>query len=158
MANSKYILYKYVEAGGEELTDVKVKRFYFDKVFIKQMVYNSVICGFKQKVYYTEDEKGLTQYIMCIGKCQKFPFLKKNDCILGPGWTREDVRGKGLLAKMLNYICQDVLKEHPDANIYAVVREENVSSTKGIFKADFKKIGYVEKTPKLKIYSKVHLD
>ncbi|MBQ8783089.1 MAG: hypothetical protein IJZ57_04880 [Clostridia bacterium] len=158
MAGNRYILYKYVESGGEVLTDVKVKHFHFDKALTKKLIYNAVICEFKHKVYYIEDEKGIIHYSMAIGKCRKFPFLKKNDYILGPSWTRNDARGQKLLAKMLNYISAEILKEHPDANIYTVVREENIASTKGVLKADFKKIGYVEKTPKLKIYSKVHLD
>lgn len=158
MSGNKYILYKYVESGGETLTDVKVKFFHFDKILIKKLLYNAVISEFKQKVYYVEDEKGLTHYTLCIGKCKKFPFLDKNDYILGPSWTRDDTRGQRLLAKMLNYVSCDILKKYPDANIYTVVREENVASTKGVLKADFKKIGYVEKTPGLKIYSKVHLD
>ena len=158
MAGNKYILYKYVESGGDTLTDVKVKRFYFDKVLIKKLFYNALVCEFKQKVYYIEDEKGLTHYPLCIGKCKKFPFLNKNDYILGPSWTRDDTRGQRLLSKMLNYVSQDILSKHPDANIYTVVREENVASTKGVLKSDFKKIGYIEKTPKLKIYSKVHYE
>lgn len=158
MANGRYILYKYCEAGGETLSDVKVKRFHFHKELTKKLIYNAVICEFRHKVYYVEDENGLTHYTMCIGKCKKFPFMKKNDYILGPSWTRTDTRGQRLLAKMLNYVSQDILKKYPDANIYTVVREENVASTKGVLKADFKKIGYIEKTPKLKIYSKVHLD
>ncbi len=95
---------------------------------------------------------------MCIGKCHKFPFLKKNDVMLGPCWTRNDARGQGLYPGMINYIAHEIKKSRPDAEIYIVVREENISSTKGVLKADFRRIGSVEKTPKLKIYSKVNLD
>lgn len=158
MSNERYTLFKYTESGGEKLTDVKVTRFLFDKVLTKKLIYNALVCEFKHKVYYIEDKKGLIHYSMSIGKCKKFPFLKKNDYILGPSWTRDDARGQKLLAKMLNYISAEILKEHPDANIYTVVREENVASIKGVLKSDFKKIGYVEKTPRLKIYSQVHYD
>lgn len=158
MASNKYILYKYFEAGGDVLTDVKIKRFHFGRALTKRMLYNSVVSGFNQKVYYIEDNNGLVQYMMCIGKCKKFPFLNEGDYILGPGWTRSDARGRSLLSKMLNFVAQDIRKSNPNANIYTAVREENIASTKGVLKGDFKRIGYVEKTPKLKIYSKVHLD
>lgn len=158
MANGRYILYKYCESGGEMLSDVKVKRFLFDKSFAPKLLYNALICEFKHKIYYIEDEKGVVHYSMCIGKCNKFPFLKKHDFIIGPCWTRNDSRGKRIYPKMINYIAAHSINKFADANVYILVREENVASTKGVLRSDFKKIGYVEKTPKLKIYSKVYLD
>lgn len=75
-----------------------------------------------------------------VGKCPKFPFLKKGEYEIGPCETAPDWRGKGIYPTVL----QHILKESR-ATCYMIVREDNASSIRGIEKSGFLKIGFVEK-------------
>lgn len=135
---------------------VQTRKFAFDKVLLKKMLYNAVVSGFRQKVYTCSDEKGLVHYSFAIAKCHKFGFLKQGDYSIGPCWTRDDQRGKGLFGDMLNYIASAIIKENPQSKVYVLVRTENEKSMRGVAKANFVNVGVVKKTPWLKQYSAIY--
>ena len=89
-----------------------------------------------------------TSYV--IPKCFKFPFLNKNEYEIGPCNTIAEFRGQGIYPKVLNYITHTVGTE--DTKFYMIVDSENVSSVRGIEKAEFKKIGEIEKRGIFKRY------
>ncbi len=108
----------------------------------------------KQKIKYLRDSKGIVHYSFVIPYCAKFSFMKKEDYQIGPCWTREEQRGKGIYVDMLTQITKEITQIRPQANIYMLVRKQNSSSIKGIEKADFKKVGVCKKTRFFKIYKK----
>ncbi len=89
-----------------------------------------------------------TSYV--IPKCYKFPFLGKCDYEIGPCFTYPRFRGKGFYPLMLRYICANIGTEH--SIFYMIVDESNLSSIKGIEKADFQRCGNVKVTRIMKMY------
>lgn len=139
------------------LENIEEKKYRFESEIVKKLFYNAVVCGFKHKVFSVSDEKGLVHYSFVIGKCSKFPFLKKNDYVIGPCWTRDDKRGKGIYAAMINYIGFSYMKDCPESHIYILVREQNAASIRGVEKANFKKVGTVTKSKYLKKYTDISI-
>lgn len=76
-----------------------------------------------------------------IGKNYKFPFLSKSEAEIGPCFTAPDFRGKGIYP----YVLRKILSEGGYNGYYMIVRNDNISSIKGIEKAGFERIGFVEK-------------
>lgn len=79
-----------------------------------------------------------------IGKCYKFNFLKKNEYEIGPCYTSESFRGKGIYPFVLNQIISD----NPNANYYMFIDEKNFSSIRGVEKAGFMLIGQIKRCSK----------
>ena len=80
------------------------------------------------------ETKALMHYTYVMQKSYKFPFMSKRDYIIGPSVTIEEFRGKGLLGKGIAYVQHQVLSCNEEANFIALIREENISSRKGVEK------------------------
>ena len=76
-----------------------------------------------------------------IGKNFKFPFLSKTEAEIGPCFTYPQFRGKGIYP----YVLKKILSEGGYNGYYMLVHEDNTASIKGIEKAGFKRVGFVEK-------------
>lgn len=105
------------------------------------------------KLYYTKDAENIvTHTSFCIYRCFKFPFLKDSKNIqIGPCFTKESVRGKGIYPMVVHYICKR--EKTSGSDIYMIIRDENTASIKGAEKAGFEKISNLKKSRFLKIYS-----
>ncbi|MEA4964574.1 MAG: hypothetical protein VB055_01970 [Oscillospiraceae bacterium] len=75
-----------------------------------------------------------------IGRNFKFPFLRRGECEIGPCLTVPAYRGKKIYPAVLCYITNT----HPQ-DFLMLVREDNMSSIKGIERAGFTAIGEVKK-------------
>ncbi len=104
----------------------------------------------KYKIIYAFLDKELVHYSYILTKNYKFPFMKKEDIFIGPCYTMEKYRGKGIYPFILNYICEN--KPPRGKNIFIVTSENNISSQRGIIKANFTKIAEGYKTKLLGIY------
>lgn len=89
-----------------------------------------------------------TSYV--VPKCLKFPFLRKNDYIIGPCFTQPQCRGRGIYPAVLKHICDS--KGDESTRFYMAVDSKNHSSIRGIEKAGFRLCGVVKKTRVLKRY------
>lgn len=69
---------------------------------------------------------------------RKFGWVFKNAIMLGPYWTNEKFRGRGIYGDLLKYSLANIPSNIP-VLIYTVL--SNVSSQKGIEKNGFEKIG-----------------
>ena len=88
------------------------------------------------------NSNGTVMHISCtMGKCFKFPFLIKNSVEIGPCVTYPNFRGRGIYPAVLRYIRGSGWYQH----YYMLVREDNISSIRGVEKAGFVKIGEVQK-------------
>lgn len=158
----EYIVYKYDKSKSDipkiEFGDIEcgfAKNIACDAEYIKKKVYHSVTCGGGYSICYLKAPDGkVIHYSFVIPYCRKFSFMNKHDVCIGPCWTKEEYRGKGLYGNVLNFIAKTVLAKTPDADLYALVREANVSSTKGIHKANYIPAGKCTKTKYLKHYKK----
>lgn len=89
----------------------------------------------KTEIYFAEDEKG--NFLHCayvIPRNIKYPFLENNEWCIGPCNTSEAFRGRGIYPYVLCYI----LNQNPERKFCMFIREENISSQKGVEKAGFK--------------------
>ncbi len=153
-----YALYKYqfpaVTASSKIIEKFKYSKvkWRFNAVLFKSHLVNSIpACG-RQEIICLDDDYGIVHYSFLMPSCCKFSFMKNGDCMIGPCWTREDKRGKGIYPEMLRLLASNYIKNNTGANVYILARPSNVPSTKGILKAGFVRIGYCYKTRFLKKY------
>lgn len=76
-----------------------------------------------------------------IGKCYKFMFLGNKEFEIGPCYTLEKWRGRGIYP----FVLKTIIEDEPDANYYMFVNENNTSSIRGVEKAGFHPIGLVKR-------------
>lgn len=95
-----------------------------------------------------------TSYL--VPKCGKFGFLNSSDWEIGPCRTAREYRGQGIYPKVLSYITSSFGND--GTTFYMIVKENNLSSIKGIEKAGFKRCGTVKKTKLLKRYKRENKD
>lgn len=103
--------------------------FYFPKLFTKSS-YSifTVYCG-----------KKLVHYSLISPKCFKFPFMETIDIQIGPCWTHDRHRRKGIAS----YVITEILKLYKKKNrkFWYITREENKASGRVIVKVGFIEYG-----------------
>lgn len=90
---------------------------------------------------------------MLIGWNPKFSFLKKNEYEIGPCYTMEEYRGLGIYPYVLQQITSFMPNNKSSESLgggqslryYMFVAQDNISSRRGVEKAGFKVIGYVQR-------------
>lgn len=87
-------------------------------------------------VYY---KKKVIHYSLVGTKCFKFPFMETNDIQIGPCWTQELHRRKGIALFVILKILE--LYKMKNRKFWFIVREENVGSRQLIEKTGFCKYG-----------------
>ena len=158
---TEYICFRYCpEKDNVELSEItnqiKEKKLIHERKHFWKFIYNAFVSQFHYRIFSISDENGLIHYSFLISTCSKFSFLKNNDVLISPSWTRDDMRGRGIMAQVYSYISREVKRLHSDANIYVLVREENESSMRGMKKSAFQIVGKVEKTNILKKYGEIY--
>ncbi len=111
------------------------------KMFILRLYFLIISFG-RAKIYYVIIDNELAHFSFVFGKCIKFPFLNNEDICIGPCFTKEKFRGKGIYKSVLCYIN----KLNTKGNNYIFVSVDNKASISGIEKSGFAKIGYVKRT------------
>lgn len=147
----EYILYKNkakTERTFEKNEMIEIKMFrphiwkpfmnsYNDKKTIRTFIfrfYISLLTFGKTEIYFAEDRSGnLIHSAYVIPRNFKYPFLTNNEWCIGPCNTPENFRGKGIYPYVLRYI----LKRNQDRDFCMFIREENISSQRGVVKAGF---------------------
>ena len=145
----KYLLYKNCNKGAcesrttrWEIISITPTLFRYLRGEVTQSDFFWRILSFNRyRLFVVKNEKGdVIHRSACIGKCIKFPFLKKGDFEIGPCYTEDSFRGKGIYPAVLEHIlCERV------GNYYMLVREDNESSIRGIEKAGFSLVGEVQR-------------
>ena len=92
-------------------------------------------------------------YIM--KKSYKFPFMSNCDYMIGPSVTSPEQRGQGLYPFAISCISKKVMKLDNNARLVALVREENLSSSRAMLKAGMKDSMKRYEKNKMKIYYEV---
>lgn len=159
----KYIVYKYcndVQTNSEwSFYDTKCefgKKLSYDKELLKKKILFSLVTRGKYKICYVLSPDGeLIHYSFVIPYCAKFSFMDKDDLQIGPCWTNEKYRGRGIYGRVLDYIAQKAVSFNPNTNLYVLIRKANIESTKGINKANYIPVGECKKTKYLKLYNTV---
>ena len=111
------------------------------KVTFQDFIWNLISLN-NCELYVCRNEKGeIIHRSRVVGKNIKYSFLGKNDIEIGPCYTEETYRGQGIYPAVISRILTD-----KNQTAYMLVRENNISSIKGIKKAGFRQMGYVRKT------------
>lgn len=161
---SNYLLYEIADNGSSVFSQRETEIVTFQKLRPfsgkgKGRLSNLYWRLISRKIYICEiadKETGeVMHYTYVMKKSYKFPFMKKDDYMVGPSVTDEKFRGRGLLGRGINFAKQEILAINPNARFIGLVREENVSSRKGIEKIGMLSTGRVFKKNKLKIYKEV---
>ncbi len=95
-------------------------------------------------VYYqTDGEKPVSYCFLKRNYLHKYAFLKKTDVLINPYYVSPEYRGQGLGGKLIKAAIAD--RQEAWERVYAVVKEENLSSIRTLEKLRFAKIGFSEK-------------
>lgn len=102
------------------------------------------------KIIYLRKNGKMIHYTHILPKFFKLPFLNVNDLEIGPSWTKESYRGKGIFPAVIRYIVE--LFNEKGRSFHIFVHKDNISSQKAIEKSGFKMWGKGYKSCFLGIY------
>ena len=138
----------------ENYTDYKIERVNVSNNFFRcgsgKILMNFfwyIITFGRCHIYACKDGDMQIHFTYVMKKCFKFPFLKGKDIHIGPCWTHENYRGKGIYPAVLYRVCSE-----NKGSKYMIIDDKNISSQKGVYKVGFTKIGALSKSRILKIY------
>lgn len=92
-----------------------------------------MLLGGKVKEYQIVQDDEVVSMARVVNKIFFFPFMGRGGIHIGPCYTKEKMRGKGLYPYLLNYI----IEESKMTDFYMIVSENNIPSIKGVTKVGF---------------------
>lgn len=104
----------------------------------------------RYKIIYLRNNNEIVHYTHILPKFFKLPFLNFNDLEIGPSWTKESYRGKGIFPAVINYIIQSFNEK--GRIFYAFTHVDNLASQKAIQKSGFHRWANGHKTEFFGIY------
>lgn len=120
---------------------------YYNRQVLFAWVYNYLLSFGKTKALLLSDKKGIAHYSFYTSFCYKFSFMGKEDYVIGPCWTRNDLRGGGIYPVTINYLASMIVNNNNSSNVYILVRPENKESIKGVEKfKEWVYFGTIKKT------------
>ncbi|MBX3577333.1 MAG: hypothetical protein KF723_08985 [Rhizobiaceae bacterium] len=126
--------------------------------FLRNVYWTLLSLG-RFRIYYAADEGGKilhTSYL--VPRIPRFPFMRFRDVQIGPSFTDEAARGKGMYAAALRRITRDVRQVGAmpkTARILAFVATGNHAVLRRIRRSGFRRIGLIAKKGLLKSYKPV---
>lgn len=156
--NSEETLFEYSNIGILDGYDIEVftpSLFKLKKHSGKQFIYLFWLffTRGRYRIIYTIKDDVIIHYTHILPKFFKFPFMQSCDLEIGPAWTHESYRGKGIFPAVAAYAVQYFKKIGCTFYIFAHI--DNISSQKAVLKAGFHEWANGYKTDKLGIYKVV---
>lgn len=125
-----------------KLTEYQIEQFIPSFVNLKKHSANRLLYIFwfiitlgGYKIIYLKKNEIIIHYTHILPKFFKLPFLGFNDLEIGPSWTEEAYRGKGIFPNVIRYIVETFKDEKRCFYMFSHV--DNKSSQKAIQKAGF---------------------
>lgn len=116
---------------GKLYSDLETERNFRTSFF---RIYISLLSFGKTKMYIAIDKnRKILHTSFLIAPNIKYPFLNKNERSIGPCNTILEARGKGIYPYVISYI----VKNNSFNKYYLFVRNNNISSIRGITKTNF---------------------
>lgn len=81
------------------------------------------------------DDKTIVHTSYVSPKVYRFPFMGKKDIQIGPCWTNENYRNKGIYSNMLLFLLR--FYSDVDRTIWIYTNLSNIASQKAILKSGF---------------------
>lgn len=91
--------------------------------------------------YLVYDGEHLVHYSIVLPKYYRLPFMENNDIHIGPYWTAEQYRGRGICPFVIRYIMMRYQSSKEYA--YIMTEEDNKASQSSIIKAELNACGFV---------------
>lgn len=114
------------------------------RLFLSRLYFVVLSLG-KFWIFYCNDkENNLVHTSYVVHSRIKFPFIQKNGFEIGPCFTEEHFRGKGIYRNVLKKITSD--KTFQGCSFFMIVDDNNIPSKKGIVASGFEQVGFVKKT------------
>lgn len=102
------------------------------------------------KIIYLKNGGDIIHYTHILPKFFKLSFLSSNDLEIGPSWTKESYRGKGIFPAVICHTVQYFKKK--GRSFHCFVHIDNIASQKAIKKSGFRMWAKGYKTDFLGIY------
>ncbi len=152
-----YTVYRYIpnnihEDNFDELL-AKLKLTIGNKVLFNnhemlyKWLYHFFVTFGKVKVFSLINEDGVAHYSFFTPYCHKFSFMGKYDYIIGPCWTKDELRGNRIYPITINKIALELSKKRKGTHIYLLVRPDNKESTNAVIHTTgWISVGTIKKT------------
>lgn len=108
--------------------------------FLKDIAWFLLTLG-KCKIVYLRDGKTIVHSSYLIPKNIRFPFMEQNDLQIGPCYTNENYRGKGIYTTVLKMI--PTVFNESKRTFWIFTTEQNLISQRAIERSGYKRIGSV---------------
>lgn len=89
----------------------------------------------KYRIIYLKKNDNIIHYTHLLPKFFKLPFLDSNDLEIGPSWTKDSHRGRGIFPAVICYLMQ--VWGCKDRTFHIFMHIDNISSRKAVEKAEF---------------------
>ena len=148
---NEYVFFRFNHENHAENNDLKytmilkeyqIERFSPTFFTLKKHTANTLLYIFwflttfgKYQIIYLKKDDDILHYTHILPKFFKLPFLGLNDLEIGPSWTKESYRGKGIFPAVINYSVQCFKEKGRSFHIFAHI--DNVPSQKAIRNAGF---------------------
>ena len=90
--------------------------------------------------YLVYDGEKLIHYSIVLPQYYRFPFMGNNDIFVGPCWTAEEYRGKGIFPLVILMITDNY--KFRKGYAYGMITEDNIASQRSVIKAGMNIYGY----------------
>lgn len=90
-------------------------------------------------------------WVYCVGRVFQFPFMRRGDICIGPAYTEVAFRGRGYYPALLAY----AVHRHWGRGCWMVVAEDNAPSRRGVEKAGFRRVAYLNQNRITKVFKVV---
>ena len=98
----------------------------------------------RKKKYFIQDNDVLVHQSFLFNTVFLLRLIQKKGSVIGDCYTNPAYRGRSIYPFMIHTIAKEVLQNLKNAAVFMVVNQDNLSSTKGIEKAGFKKCATIK--------------
>jgi hypothetical protein len=120
--------------------------------FLKNVAWFLLSFG-QYKIVYLREEKTIVHSSYIIPKNIRFPFMAKCDLQIGPCYTNENYRGKGIYTAVLRLIPKVYGK--PNRTFWIFTTEQNLISQRAIERSNYKRFGTVIPEGFLRVFKNI---
>jgi len=116
--------------------------------FYWMMHYFKLFNKFDYNIFIVYCGESIVHYSVVLTKYFRYPFMAEHDIQIGPCWTRNEYRRKGIHF----FVIQKILTTHQnksDFKFWYITREDNIASRKSIQKSGFTQHGKGRRSKRL---------
>ncbi len=109
-------------------------------LFYWVMRYCRLFSDFDYSIYTVQRGRKIVHYSVVLSRFFRFPFMAENDIQIGPCWTDNEYRRKGIHSFIIRKIL-DTYQNRGNFKFWYITREDNIASRESIQKTGFIQYG-----------------